>query len=296
MSEEEMHQIEEDELLDELKRRFEENKITLGELRQLTRELETVNQKLKQSEALKGHFLSNIRNEINNPLTAILGAAELLTHSPDAASAYSMAEIIRREAFNLDFQLRTIFTAAELEAGEIRIHPGDIDIERTVLRVLETFQTLSDLKTIRLRFENETDPECVSKLFRTDSEKLQLILSNLVSNAIEYSPNDSEVSIRTKVESGSQRIFVSDQGIGIASEDRQRIFDRFVQLDTGMTKRHPGNGLGLSVAWSLLELMNGRISVSSEIGKGSTFSVDIEEIPVPETVDATVPDGDRLLF
>ena len=91
-------------------------------------------------------------------------------------------------------------------------------------------------------------------------------------------------------------ISVSDRGIGIALENHERIFDRFVQLDTGMTKRHPGHGLGLSVVWSLLELMCGRISVSSEIGKGSTFNVDIEEIAIAGVVEMAVPDGDGLLF
>jgi signal transduction histidine kinase len=291
-----MHHIDDDELLDELKQRFEENRIAIGELRKLTEELETVNGKLKESEGLKSHFLSNIRNEINNPLTAIMGAAELLTHNPDADSIYSMASIIRREAFNLDFQLRTIFTAAEMEAGEIQMHPSQVDVEPFIKRIIQIFQPSASIKNIKILLIDETDKVNKKSVFRTDPEKLQLIISNLTSNALEYSPAGKDVIIRFKIQNEYLHLSVADQGIGIALEDHERIFDRFVQLDEGMTKLHPGHGLGLSVVRGLLDLMDGRISVFSEVGKGSIFNVELEEISSPPAANTAGSDDDGLLF
>lgn len=110
-----------EELLEELKKRFENNTRTIEELRNLTEELKQVNKKLEESEALKSHFISNITNEIINPFTSILGLSKtiLAVKKEDWKKVISMVSLIHTEAFNLDFQLKNIFVAAKIEAGEI---------------------------------------------------------------------------------------------------------------------------------------------------------------------------------
>ncbi len=121
-----MEPIKDDDLLEELKKRFLDNKKALRDMVVMNEKIEKLNAKLAESEKLKTNFLSNIRNEINNPLTAILGMArQLASPVPDQQTRQAMAETIYHEAFDLDFQLRNIFAAAELESGEPDTDDGD---------------------------------------------------------------------------------------------------------------------------------------------------------------------------
>ena len=255
------------ELIEELEHRFLQNKKSFDEQNRLMEQLQLLNKKLEQSETMKSNFLSNIRNEINNPFTSILGLSRAISQFQGSSSdkVKSMASLIYLEAFNLDFQLKNIFAAAELEAGESSPQIIQADINNLVKNVCDSFREVALRKNIVIE-HSETEPS----IFNTDTLKFQLILSNLISNAIEFSPFGSKVEVYSCVNDDILHLNVRDYGIGISEKDVSKIFDRFMQLDSGMTKNHKGHGLGLSVSKALAESLSGDIKVERS-EKGSTF-------------------------
>lgn len=260
------------------------------------RALERVNAKLVEAESIKSHFLSNIRNEINNPLTAVLGIAENMKderYHPDEMKA--MAQMMYQEAFKLDFQLRTIFSAAEIEAGEAYPHAAWINIHLLMRRLIDSFAELVHEKAISLTVQGLATLKGAAARFWSDPEKLHLILAHLLSNAIEFSARRGCVHVDVN-RAERLRVRITDRGCGIAPEDQVRIFDRFVQLDAGMTKAHHGHGLGLAVARSAAELLGGVISVESAEGEGAIFTLDIPELEADSSAHIFAIDGNEELF
>jgi signal transduction histidine kinase len=293
-----MEGLDDNESIKELKKRFQEKNKALYDLRALTRKLEAVNKKLQESEALKSNFLSNIRNEINNPLTAIMGLSKQLI-SPgeqlDSETVLTVANMIHSESFNLDFQLRNIFAAAEIEAGENELGISKVNICKLILDTIEVFSHKSGEKKVSIRFFNECSDDTGNEFFfRTDSLKLNVILYNLLSNSIEYSSENGSVDLKAYLTDGHLNISVADTGEGLDKSEQELIFDRFKQLDTGTMKSHRGHGLGLSVTKSLIEFLNGTIAVSSNRCQGSIFTVTIPESD--QEVDALSVVSNEFLF
>lgn len=284
------HELVDQELVDTLKERLDSNRKALHDLRVVTRQLELTNRKLQESEALKSHFLSNIRNEINNPLTSIMGLARQLIAKPETSeNAALVGPMIYLEAFALDFQLQNIFIAAELEAGEAVPSYSRVD-------VIGIIDTVLDLQLHQIAQKNiaigKTAPPALC--FGSDAQKLQIILLNLLSNALEFAPNGSKVEIIAEARDGGISVAVRDSGIGIDPDQQARVFDRFHQLDAGTTKSHRGHGLGLSISKALAELMEGTISLSSAPGQGCTVELFLPEPSV--AVSMTAQDSNVFLF
>ena len=262
-----MSHFSDDELIEEIRQRFEFNRNALSDLRAVTRKLEEMNEKLQESERVKGQFLSNIRNEINNPLTVIMGlAGQLGACRQDPERCRNIAAMVYAEAFNLDFQLQNIFMAAELEAGEAAPDYALVDLPAVIVGCLEKLALRISEKQIAMH--SELPPGLT---FPTDAQKLEITVINLLANAVEFSPQGGTVAVSVAERAGMLEVAVSDNGPGIAAADREAIFDRFRQLDTGTTKSHRGHGLGLSICWSLAELLGGTLDVDSSPGAGSRF-------------------------
>ena len=288
-----MERIDDAMLLEELKKRFDENRIAVSNLRAMTQNLEAVNEKLRQSESLKSDFLSNIRNEINNPLMSIMGMAkQIVDRKADAETARTMAGTIYHEAFDLDFQLRNIFAAAELEAGESMVSVAQVDVATLIRGQIAVFGHKAAEKRVTMEFEPGEGP----LLFRTDPDKLQKALANLLANAIEFNHEGKRVAIRAWRAGGRLNISITDEGIGIPETDRKKVFDRFVQLDTGVRKRHKGHGLGLSITKALVEMLDGTVTLTGAEGKGCVFTVSIAELGTDRGVDVTSGDGNEFIF
>ena len=280
-------------LLEELKKRLEENRIAVANLRAMTQNLEAVNEKLRQSESLKSDFLSNIRNEINNPLMSIMGLSkQIVDKKADAETARTMADMIYHEAFDLDFQLRNIFSAAELEAGETAVSVAQVDVAALVRGQIASFDHKALEKRLAVEFEAGDGP----LLFRTDPDKLQKVLANLLANAIEFNREGKRVLVRAWRAEGRLNISIADEGIGIPETDRKKVFDRFVQLDTGVRKRHKGHGLGLSITKALVEMLQGTITLTGTEGAGCVFTVSIAELGTDRAIDVTSADGNEFIF
>jgi signal transduction histidine kinase len=294
-----MHNISDNELLIELKKRFQENKESLEELRTLTKQLEEVNRKLRESEAMKSSFISNIRNELINPLGSILGLSQQLAepgHS-ETETASNIASNIYREAFDLDFILKNIFMAAEIEAGEAALNASCVHVSSLLEDVLSEFNHKMDEKDVTAKLSDEFGGAGREKpLFITDGEKLRLIMANLVSNAVKYSPEKGTVEVRLRKEDGSLEFLVRDYGIGIKESEKERIYDRFKQLDSGTTKYYRGQGLGLSITKALVEMLMGTIAFESSEGMGSTFVVIIPEADGDVESEVLAMNGNMFIF
>lgn len=288
-----MNQLTDNELLDELKRRFDGNRKTLNELQLLTGQLVTLNDKLSQSEKMKSNFLSNIRNEIVNPFSSIIGLSRqiLTVDKHDWKRVISMVSIIYAEAFSLDFQLKNIFAAAEIEAGELQPEWFEVSIEGLVNDMIMEFQHKIHKKQIHVV---ETSSENEVQVI-TDPGKLKLIIMNLLNNAIDYSPAQTTITIQTSYDAHFFTIEVHDEGKGISKEHQDKIFDRFTRLDPSINSHNQGHGLGLSVVKALTDFMEGSIKVKSQKGKGSVFTV---KLPNKKGVEKTLglSDGDEMFF
>ncbi len=252
---------------------------------ELVRNLSDVNKKLHDSERLKGHFISNITNEIVNPFTSVIALAKNIKQlkEGDISKAHHMAELIFEEAFHLDFQFKNIFAAALIEAGKEEVKCSVINLNEFNNQIREYFQPLLVKKRIQLSvsFSNESigqDP--VS--FKSDHEKLDLIIKNLISNSIKYSPEDSVVEVKYFLSTGKLHLEVTDQGKGINQEDRKIIFDRFKQLDEKINSINTGHGLGLSIVQAYAEMLGGTVSLNDNFDKGINVMVFI-----PESADAS---------
>lgn len=268
------HTMTDQELMDELNIRFARSRKAFYDLTVTNQKLRLLNQKLEDAERLKSNFLSNIRNELNDPLNTLLVISKrIMALSGQSAELFPLADMIHNEACNLEFQLHNIIMAAELEAGDAHPTPARISLATLLQELLRYFQPLA--KHQQLHLEGTVTPlaDGTTPQLTCDPEKVFLILTNLVSNAIKFSVQGGTVSITLALENHALQVQVHDTGIGIREEDIARIFDRFLQLDHGSTRPYPGLGLGLSVAKSLVELLQGQLQISSVPQQGTAVSV-----------------------
>ncbi|MCK4922515.1 MAG: HAMP domain-containing histidine kinase [Bacteroidales bacterium] len=286
-----------EELIKELQLRIAEHSHVREELKSVTKEMKNVSRKLEESEAMKGHFISNITNEIINPFSSILGLSKaiLSVDKENWKKVFSMVAMIHTEAFSLDFQLKNIFAAAKIEAGDILPDLSNVDIYSVVTTVINSFKI--DAKKKKLIFVQNFQVEASKDkpfYFKTDAEKLRLILSNLLNNAVKFSFDEGEITIDVRKEESNLIISVTDTGAGISEENQTIIYDRFKRIDSGITSTLRGHGLGLSINKGMLDLLDGEINLKSKLGEGSVFTF---QIPEPEEdVDHTSYEGDEIFF
>lgn len=247
------------ELQKEIGRRFEEKSASLKEMEFMTKKLLELNEKSKESEEAKSYFLSLIKNEFNNPLSSLLSLSKKIKKDMDPERIEAVGNMMRSELTYLDFSLKNIFAASEIEYGEFgsdfaRVVPEDI-----VSEVKEYFEQVIKEKSISIEVFNNIDSKMV-----TDAQKLYLILLNLISNACEYSYPNAKINIRFSNKDDTYEIRVEDFGEGIYEDHSKQIYNRFYKFNTGKTRHGQGLGLGLSVVKELAESLNGSIDHFSE--------------------------------
>ena len=291
-----MGKLSDDDLIGELKRRFDHTKQTLYDIKMISKKLEDVNKKLQLSEQVKSSFVSHMKNEINNPLSCILGLSQQLNAPAlDKATIASIASSIHSEAFSLDFQLRNIFAAAELESGETMLQLSIVDVGALILSAIDSFGHLIREKQLDVRFTSKSDHD-ERFLFGTDTEKLELVILNLLSNAIEFSHPGGKIDIHLANVDNRLVLSMTDTGIGLDMSQLNRLFDRFVQLESGVQKTHKGHGLGLSITKAVVDIMDGTVSVDSKPGEGCVVTFSIPAIDTDMDAEAFSVDGNEFFF
>ncbi|MEL7587682.1 MAG: HAMP domain-containing sensor histidine kinase [Prolixibacteraceae bacterium] len=260
--------------------------------KELTSELFEVNRRLKESEAFKSHFISNITNEILNPFSSILALSENITNLNDAdiKQARKMGGLIHREAHQLNFQMKNIFAAAMIEAGLDKLIPGSVNVADLADRAVHFFSF--EISRKQLATDLQIEEHSGVRSFVTDEAKLDLIVKNLLSNAVKFSPPKGVIKIRLGIEEGRLKLTVRDFGPGIPEEEYKVIFDRFRRLDQSISSLNTGQGLGLSIVNAYLLELNGIISLDSPSGGGFEVMIDLPELVRPDEGDDL---GDFLL-
>ncbi|HYW94930.1 MAG TPA: HAMP domain-containing sensor histidine kinase [Bacteroidales bacterium] len=285
-------------LIQELTRRLTGSDELRNNYQSLMDELNLVNKKLEESEALKSHFISNITNEIINPFASILGLSKaiLSVDKENWKKVLSMVALIYTEAFNLDFQLKNIFAAARIEAGEMNPEIAKVDIFNLIRSIVERFKIEAKKKKVKIDtvFEINLHEARSSFFFKTDVEKLNLILLNLLNNALKYSFEEGLITIKVWQKEGDLFISVKDRGIGLSDEHKKIIFDRFRRVDSAITSTNRGHGLGLSINKALLDILDGQINIESQPGEGSNFIIQLPE--TPDDPFLTADDDNELFF
>ncbi len=239
--------------------------------------IEEEKQRAERSEKAKQQFLANMSHEIRTPVNAINGLSRLLLNKKHDEQTAEYLKAINHSGENLLVVLNDILDISKLDAGKLIIDRKPFDLRAEIDSVVRIFSELAAVKNVsfRLSYDNQL-PEVVLG----DAARLIQVLHNLVSNAIKFT-SEGEVVLSVKEHAkGIVAIEVKDSGIGIAPDQQEKIFDDFIQADNQNTRSYGGTGLGLAIAKRLVELMNGRLSLTSEVGKGSVFRV---ELPMEAT-------------
>lgn len=288
-----MELFSDEQLLEELAKRFDNNRENIRELEKLTDDLKKMNTKLLEAESLKSNFVSNIANELVNPFSSIIALSSQLVklEHRDWEKVKKLIDLIHSEAFNLDFQLRNIFAAAKIEAGELTPEVTTVEVIRFLRNVLEIFHIEMDKKEIQVVEEFCCSEDCLVKI---DSGKLKLVLINVLSNAIKFSSQGSEITLSASVTDKDLIVRIKDCGIGISEENKKIIFDRFSRADSGLNSMYRGHGLGLSITKAYLDAIDGTIEINSKIGSFTEVIISVPELNNPTTGFAT--GNDEFIF
>lgn len=272
----------------------EELRIALHVEEVINRKLIELNEKLREAEELQGRFIGKMRNEINNPLGVISAmAGQIAQGDLSEPAAKLLAGLIQAESFGLDFQMRNIFCAGELEAGDCIPAASRVNVPSIIRDVLDTWSHAATGRALTFEVKGNTDPWLAE--FPTDGPKVHLILSNLVSNAIKFSPQGGIVRIELEGRPVHLVLRVANQGPGIPEAQRPLIFQRFRPLDASRAEGNSGHGLGLAVVQALAELLGGQVSVDSGANEGVVFTVALPMIPL-DLESETAADGNLFIF
>ncbi|MEW6756291.1 MAG: two-component regulator propeller domain-containing protein, partial [Candidatus Latescibacterota bacterium] len=246
----------------------------------------------EEASAAKSQFLAHMSHELRTPMNAILGMTGLALDEPLSARVRDYLGIARESADVLLGLLDEVLDLSRIEAGRFELEATSFDLRRTVEQVASVLGVRAREKGLAL--ECQLPHELPARVVG-DRLRLKQVLMNLVGNAIKFTPQGRvwvrlAVAERTPL-SVSLRLEVGDTGLGIAPQDRERIFLPFTQADASTTRQHGGTGLGLAIAQRVVGLMGGRIEVVSEPGRGSTFSFGLVLPVAPEPAEEAAAEG-----
>lgn len=252
-----------------------------GHLEKLLRkETATVDQ-LRELNRMKGEFVATVSHELRTPITALIGYAKTLRQpqfSEDAALREEFLERMERQGNRLVGLVENLLLTSRLENDQLSLSISRVLFEDLVREVVEGLG--NDVDRIRVAIPDDLP------VLHTDRQHLGRVLSNLLDNALKYSPDDAPVELRARTEGDDVTFWVTDHGVGIEPEFLVRIFERFYQVDSSPTRRFRGAGLGLSMVRELVQHLGGSVHVESVLGEGSTFTV---RLPVEGPPRTTTP-------
>ncbi len=258
-------QLDDRELLQEIERRFHEKSASINEMEFMTKKLLDLNEKHKEIEAVKTYFLSLVKNEFNNPMSVLLNLVKKIGGENDPTKIPRIATMMHKELMYLDFSLKNIFAASEIEYGQhtnsyVRVRPEEIAAE-----AIAYLEPMIGEKRLDIEVKHSIDTMIV------DAQKLYLVLLNLLSNGCEFSYPTTTLLISFEQKEGMYEMSVANTGAGVEQDHSKHIYNRFYKYSTGKTRSSQGLGLGLSVVKELCDMMEGSIEYT-EKGSETIFT------------------------
>ena len=238
---------------------------------ELFRALEETNQRLDEANRHKSQFLANVSHELRTPMNAVIGFSEVLLDPSlkvSPAEHQEFLENILASGKHLLGVINELLDLSKVEAGKMEMRLEEIVLPDLIEAATITVRPLATKKVISI----EAVVDKTIPVLKGDRSKINQVLLNLLGNAIKFTPEGGRVAIEAGVRDGAVEVIVSDTGIGIKPEDQTQVFEAFQQVETAGVGRPEGTGLGLTLAKKFVEMHGGRIWVTSEGGRGSTFT------------------------
>jgi signal transduction histidine kinase len=244
----------------------------IEQLRQSNSVLASANRRLQELDTLKSQFLSVATHELRTPISIILGYNSMIEESALERLTAEERGLLRESLSACKRLLRLVnsmLDLSQIQSGKIRLQMSVADLGQSLRAVVKLFEAEAHRRKLRMELEIDNSIPQIEM----DTERIEQVFVNLVSNALKYTDSDGLISISGGVvENGRVAIRVSDTGIGIAPEYQSMIFDEFARVRNGSAGR-PGSGLGLAIVRRIVEAHGGNIAVNSKPGQGSTFTV-----------------------
>ncbi len=245
--------------------------------RDITREVE--------ADRAKTDFVSTVSHELRTPMTSIKGYADLMllgAAGPVSETQSRFLNVIKSNADRLSILVNDLLDISRIESGRVKLDIRPISIESVIEQVATSLRGRIEEKhlTLRLSLPEEELPRVYG-----DRDRVIQILTNLVSNAYQYTPDGGSITVKARVADSTVQVDVTDTGIGIAPENQAKVFERFFRVDDPNVQEFPGTGLGLAIVRSLIEMHEGRIWLESEVGKGTTFSFTLRAVEADAAAD-----------
>jgi signal transduction histidine kinase len=228
---------------------------------------------LEQASQLKSQFLANMSHEFRTPLNAILGYTSMLLQgvsgevSPPQKNKMLRVDSNARHLLSI---INDILDISRIEAGKMPLHLEEFEMPALISELLAEVEPLIQ----KAKLQTLTEVQLAGSMVHSDRQKVKQIVLNLLTNAIKFTPQgEVKVVVRSDEERRELRIAVQDTGIGIATQDHDKVFEDFRQADSSVTREYGGAGLGLAICRRLAKMLDGRIELHSELGGGSTFTL-----------------------
>jgi len=249
-------------------------------------DIQKANEELKKLDELKSQFFANVSHEVRTPLTSIIAPIQTISQG-DAGDLtkeqQSLIEQVYRNSLRLLDMINQMLDFSKIDAGQMKIILEKLDLAEIVKDMVAIFKEVAERKGIKLRYIQKDEIPLVF----IDKNKFERILTNLVRNAVKFTEAGS-VNIRLKCEKDRIILEVEDTGIGIPADHLPHIFERFRQVDGSTTRMFEGTGLGLTIVKESVDLLKGKVSADSELGKGTTFKVEFPMNLQDVLTDATI--------
>jgi signal transduction histidine kinase len=240
--------------------------------RQVAQAASEQNQRLRELDEMKDQFVSSVSHELRTPLTSIVGYLEVMLEGELGdltGEQQRFLEVVDRNSHRLNTLIDDILVTSRIDSGRFSLERRPVDLVQLAEQQVESIRAVAEQNEVELRLTVEEDLPVLS----ADPMRLGQLLDNLLSNAVKFTPHGGTVGVSIETRGDTAHIEVSDTGVGIPAEELDRLFERFFRASTSKTVK--GTGLGLSIAKSIAEAHGGMISVESEVGVGTTFSVDL---------------------
>lgn len=229
---------------------------------------------LSRTEAVRNDFVANVSHELKTPVGAISLLSETIEDAADDDEAVRrFARRLHRESERLSVLVQDIIELSRVQGKNVVFAGGPVDVREVISDAVDRSRLSAEAKGIDVKIGG-TSP----RLVHGDADQLSMAFRNLIDNAVRYSPAGTRVGVGLSSRNGVAQVTIADQGIGIAAEDQERIFERFYRVDAARSRQTGGTGLGLSIVKHVITNHGGEVALWSQQGRGSTFTIRLPEL------------------